>query len=316
MVNSEVRYTPEVRQREYEAVSRMMRHEGASRQSYPIRYIFNLEFGAMAGTGRLPETKKDIISTYEHRYVSTLINTISDWLCFGNAATLNPADWRAFSKAVNCADEKELFERLSKTFHVDLEASYQKDTLLIESTVCNVFDCYASTALFTDVLLRLGKPVTIVIIPEHMLLRGETHAFETTNTKRCPAFPIEEFEHEHPGRQEGGSNLLLSVAHLKCAYYFGDLSKTLDSNSKAIGLNQRDMHAWAQKGRILEKMAEKCISESDRQKKLEEALEAYKTYENILEQKQGISKDMYEGARKTIGNVLAKMKRFEEASDT
>ncbi len=101
----------------------------------------------------------------------------ASWLGFNSANGANAAKLRY---AVNLADESDLFRNLCATFNGSIAASIQTTSMLTSSMESGIFNCYSSTIIIADALTRLGKGVTIVRPPSHMLLRGSSCAFETT----------------------------------------------------------------------------------------------------------------------------------------
>ncbi len=139
----------------------------------PISSIFSVEFGALKTPGwRQEGVRKD----YE-RYVSGLMNAVSVWLGFGDASK---ADQQKLSEAVKSMDERELFSFILDVFRKDFGATYKGGMLLTSAIEANTFNCYSSSVLLADALTRLGKPVSIFLRPDHVLLHGDRYALETT----------------------------------------------------------------------------------------------------------------------------------------
>jgi tetratricopeptide (TPR) repeat protein len=265
--------------------------EEARLRQVPIGRIIEAECRAIG----FPERRqKEIRKDYE-RYVSGLMNAVSVWLGFGEAGT---ADRQKLASAVrNVDNERELLEYLSSVFHNDFEASYEKEKLLIISIKDNKFNCYSSTGLLTDVLLRLGKPVTIIATPQHVLLSGERWALETTAEVGTATFSRDMLEQVYPVRHEGGIDLLCSLTYEWCGSKLNDRGmpdSALLAYENEIKLNPNDAHAWYNKGNTLHDMRE-----------LEGALSAYN---KSIELDPNNASSWF-----NKGNTLYDLKEFEDA---
>ncbi len=124
--------------------------------------------------------------------------------------------------------------------------------MLTTSINNNGFNCYSSTALLADVMLRLGKSVTFIMVPEHILLSGNTWIFETTK-RTGAAFPRKEIglKQHYPMRQEGGVDLLFSTTCNMCACRLidcGETDRAITYYDAAIKSNACHEAAWYNRG--------------------------------------------------------------------
>lgn len=221
-----------------------------SNLSVPIDAIFKVEFNALE-TGAEHQTK--IRKAYEH-YVSGMMNAVSVWLSLGNASKADP---KKLAEAVRSADERELLSFLSEVFHKDFNASFEDRRLLSTSIEDNVFNCYSSTALFTDMLARMGKLVAIIITSNHMLLAGKEYAFETTAPSSLAVFPKRRLDLEYPIRQETDARELLAAAYDWSGKIFeegGKLEDALAACDSALEINPKDAEVWSNKESVLYEM--------------------------------------------------------------
>ena len=229
-------------------------------QRVPIGSILFAEFETL----KIPlEKRKEIVSKYEE-YVKGLMNCVSVWLGFGEAAKADP---EKLAEAVRKANERELFGFLSDVFRKDFKASLKEKTLVVISMKKKKFNCYSATVLLADVLTRLGKEVTIIIAPGHVLLRGEKYALETTIESEFGVYAKEQLEIKYPMFQEIGVETLLSITYNWCGVTLramGRYKEALESLDKAIELNLKDAEIWYNRGITLHAM-----------RRYDEALESY-----------------------------------------
>ena len=222
----------------------------------PIDTIIKAESDAMD----LPQSRgKEIREKYE-RYVMGLMNAVSVWLGMGNASLADKMELGRMARSdgepewVRMAKERELFEYLNSVFHKDFKASYKANMLLTTSIDNNKFNCYASTVLLADVLLRLGKPVTFVTTLDHVLLRGEAFMLETTTASGPSTYPRSAFIQGNGAWHEGGIDIVLSIADSWCGAILEQRKKypqALSYYDEAIRLDPIDSTPWTGKGNAL-----------------------------------------------------------------
>ena len=224
----------------------------------PISSIFSVEFGALKTPGwRQEGVRKD----YE-RYVSGLMNAVSVWLGFGDASK---ADQQKLSEAVKSMDERELFSFILDVFRKDFGATYKGGMLLTSAIEANTFNCYSSSVLLADALTRLGKPVSIFLRPDHVLLHGDRYALETTAHSDGV---YEKILYSKSGIwREIDNGKLLAIAYSWAGKIFHGrklLGEELEAYNMAISLDPNDATILYNKGNVLYDM-----------KRFGEALEVY-----------------------------------------
>lgn len=214
----------------------------------PIGKIFEIEFLMR----RIPPERTEELRGKYEGYVHGLMNAISKQLGFEDAAI---ADKERFAAAMRNVDERQLFEFLGAVFYGHFKASFEDNVTLTDSIQTNRFNCVTSSIMLADVLLRLGKTVAFVNPPDHMLLKGEKWAFETTAREGVPAtYPVEMLDKLYPRRLEGGIELLVAnqtTALAGTLYINGLLNHAMFYVDEALKLIPMDYVAWNCKGAIL-----------------------------------------------------------------
>ncbi|MCL4365129.1 tetratricopeptide repeat protein [Candidatus Marsarchaeota archaeon] len=219
--------------------------EDLGRSQIQITEILEAEFKAL---GTDTKVQRDMTERYEE-YVTGMMNAVSIGLGFGEAAT---ADKKRLAEAVRNADERELFEYISAVFQYQFKAIYKQSVLLADSVESGKFNCYSSSVLFADVLVRLGKEMNIVIVPQHVLLLGNDYAFETTAPYAGnPVLTKEQLEDRYRYTHVGGCSLLLAVAYDWCGHVYakiGHIEDALNANNAALRIDPEFKEAWFNKG--------------------------------------------------------------------
>jgi tetratricopeptide (TPR) repeat protein len=239
-------------------------------QRVPIDEIFGIEFDACHTK---PAVRRRIRAKYEE-VVAVLMNSVKERLGANNI------------EDVGMDGESELFKFLAEVFHKDLRASNTDRILLKQSISENRFNCYTSSVLMADVLTRMGKPIGFVVPFCHILVAGETHAFETKPREpKTVAFSLSQLSYRYSYFTKGGADLVLSVAHNSVADYHhrrGELEKALDASGEAIRRNDADAAPWLGRGLLLHQMGrdeealEACGESLKRYSSLEAGLLMYR----------------------------------------
>ena len=194
----------------------------------PIDVIFKVEFQAL----QIPlSEQKEIRDRYEG-YVAALASSVKGWLDANNISDIKKAD------------ERKLFTFLSEALYREIKPTYREESMLSTSitktaipshsnsvaeekivSIGPYFNCYSSSVLLADVLARSGKPTKVVTASGyqllygekysfgHVLLVGETCAFETALKPENAAISLSEFDSNYPHRQELGFEGLLGSAY-------------------------------------------------------------------------------------------------------
>jgi tetratricopeptide (TPR) repeat protein len=231
----------------------------------PVDAIFEAEFKAIC---MRPQQQMEIRNVYEH-HVIQLINEVSMWLGCGE---LSESDPKALATSVNKSGEFGLFSLLADTFNRDVMASYASDQLLAMSMKDNRFNCYSSSVLLADVLSRLGKPVAVVLMPDHMLLAGNEYALDRTAHPDYEILPRKRLGQKYPYHMEIGVDKLTSVAYQWAGmrlYNEGRFGEALELTKRTVQINPGSAGAWNFKA-VLHEM-------------LSQDAEAIKAYDRSLE---------------------------------
>ena len=176
----------------------------ATSRQVPIDAILCVEFdmlGMCAG-------RQEIRERYENN-VQKVMDSVSRQLGFG---AVQGADGKRLCDAISNAEENMLFPLLSGAFRDVLKASFSEKSTVVASVEDGKFNCYSSTVLLADVLLRLGKPIEVITAPGHVFLSGGKYAFETTVHLTPLTFHTAELGSRYPFHQKTGVEMLEAAA--------------------------------------------------------------------------------------------------------
>ena len=222
--------------------------------SHHLANIFKLEINT---TDISTDEARNRIDKYKE-CVSGLKDEVRAWLELTGAVKDN-ATYQEIAKAVNEVDKSALCRHIASFFY-DPDGSgmsYEPSAgLLINSIESKKFNCYTSSIVFTNALLQLGmEDVTIISVPEHMLLGIGESVFETTaKGEEGTTFPKGELDQLYPGWHEGSVALLFASTCNWCGGALSDRGEWKDSlrlNELAIKIDSHYAEAWLNKGASL-----------------------------------------------------------------
>ena len=156
--------------------------------------------------------------------------------------------------------EDELFGFVWGVFRSSAKPWYTTTALLCDIPNLSMFNCYSSSVLFANVLHRLGKPVRIVSLTNHVLLSGKEFAIETTAEKPEDAVFQRGALGGKPnfrGVTEGGPEVLLGIAFDWCADVLcrkGKAEEALAWFDRALEIIPMCASVWNNKGHTLIKL--------------------------------------------------------------
>jgi tetratricopeptide (TPR) repeat protein len=163
---------------------------------------------------------------------------------------------RRESSPADAVGEKELFTFLSGSFYSNFRLN--PDAKLLTSAMLGKgFNCYSSSALLAGACERLGKRVSLLRAPGHVLLAGEKFALETTLAPEESVVPRAEVGSSYPFLQEAGVGQFLCAAYNWVGKEFarkGNDGEALRAFDKALSLSPRDLESLCNKGVMLEGM--------------------------------------------------------------
>lgn len=230
--------------------------------------------------GLTPERWAGIREKHES-YVSCLISAVSD----------------RFTGEVRNIDEAALFRCMSETLHDTLGASFTSDEQFFSQAIdTRTFNCKSAYVLSASALSLMGKDMRLFIVPDHVILAGDTFAFETTHPPDLAAFPLQELDSRYPMRQAFDAGAMLSVIFNSCACMLEQRTmfpEALSECDKALDNNPRFAYALYNKGRVFNdqnepKEALKCFRK---------ALSVYPEYVNALV---GIGETLFNQGRSEV----------------
>ena len=120
---------------------------------------------------------------------------------YGNAGTVELSSGR----------EASLLAGIMNAFH-GLGTSYGERSRMIEAMGDGRFNCYSSSILVSDAMVRLGVPTGIATMPNHVLPVTRRHMVETTLGPRDAVLPIRMLDAEYSLVQRIGVDGLLGIA--------------------------------------------------------------------------------------------------------
>ena len=120
---------------------------------------------------------------------------------YGNAGTVELSSGR----------EASLLAGIMNAFH-GLGTSYGERSRMIEAMGDGRFNCYSSSILVSDAMVRLGVPVDIATMPNHVLPVALRHMIETTLEPRDAVLPISMLDTRYSLVRRVGVDGLLGIA--------------------------------------------------------------------------------------------------------
>lgn len=248
----------------------------------PINEIFCSEFEALNIS---KDIQKEIRDKYD-KYVNGLANSVKVWLDANKIEDINKAD------------ERELFEYLLDVFHKDFSTTYKEGITLTTSIQNNVFNCYSSCIILGNALDKVSKKFKVLALSNHILLRGESYAFETTSDLgKNATYHMKKVNSYYGDLEEKEAEFLLYVTYTWASDILagkGEFSEAIKYLDKAIGLDPYHISAWNNKGVLLSEIGE-----------YEKAL---KTFDIALKINPKDNDTYY-----NIGKVFYKMGQYKEA---
>jgi tetratricopeptide (TPR) repeat protein len=227
----------------------MPRQEGV-----PMQRILDADFSALE---QIPEFKEKITPVWKEgiiekckSHISRLKGAVSEEFL----PNVKKPDAETLARAVRNADEGALFCCMAGTFRKDPGVSFAyyapSISLAIES---GVFNCKTSAMPFAAALELMGKEVKVIILPSHMMLAGDTYAFDPTQSLDLVTFPLQNIDSICPKRmrQEFDVSVLLSAEYNTCGRMLADRGmyvQAIREYDKALAANPEYITPLVNKG--------------------------------------------------------------------
>ncbi len=157
--------------------------------------------------------------------------------------------------------EAELFRAASMAFFEGIEVPNPDFLTLAQSTVPFLhYNCYTSSVTLADALCRKGKSMMVIITKNHVLLCGNTYAFQTTDAYN-PVFPLNHIDNHYADYTIREIDQLLNVARWNAgveALGNGDYHLAARTSLKAARELSNMTGAWFTAADALCKMSNKA----------------------------------------------------------
>ena len=161
-----------------------------------------------------------------------------------------------FGGDIGKAEEAKIFEYLSEVFRNDFGAKFDNYSLVAYAFQGKPFNCYSSSVVLADALIRAGMQISLVMAPQHVFLVGKSYAFQTTH-KTGIVFPRSQLETSHPKRQELGVESFVYITYNwagSVLKHNGRLEESIKALDEAIKINPNNEEVWFNKGYTLYRM--------------------------------------------------------------
>jgi len=218
----------------------------AALQSIDVRKIFEIEFECVLRVSDLmdEDTKKKARDNKELVFENALAKYNKYTSCILKAVA---------ERKIDVKDEKVLFPFITGVLYNDLKATWENNTLLLGSLGNNKFNCYTSTILLADVCIRLGKRISIILAPEHVLLSGRKYCLETTSAdSRLCIYPKQEIKSRYAYHQSGGLDYIYIGSYVWASLSYtekGWHDRAIECCNAAIGINPKIEEVYNNLGR-------------------------------------------------------------------